>query len=58
LNVTVQGSLRGAFFATKQSPRYGLLEATVGIAAQKSLAMTDRAERLRLNKHGISAIVC
>jgi|GEM_PF-6601982 len=44
--VTVQVSLRGVFFATKQSPRYDLRWATLGIALQKSLAMTERAERL------------
>ena len=44
--VTVQVSWRGAFFATKQSPRYDLRWATLGIASQKSLAMTERAERL------------
>jgi hypothetical protein len=44
--VTVQVSLRGAFFATKQSPRYDLRWTTLGIASQKSLAMTEWAERL------------
>ena len=36
--VTVQVSLRGAFFATKQSPRYALRWTTLGIASQKSLS--------------------
>ena len=50
LRVTVQVSWRGAFFATKQSPRYDLRWTTLGIASQKSLAMTEWAERLRLRK--------
>jgi len=44
--VTVQVSLRGAFFATKQSPRYDLRWTTLEIASQKSLATTEWAERL------------
>ena len=39
--------MRGAFFATKQSLRYDLRWTTLGIASQKSLAMTEWAERLQ-----------
>ncbi|CAG0968132.1 hypothetical protein ANRL3_01316 [Anaerolineae bacterium] len=44
--VSVQMSLRGAFFATKQSPRRNAGITLLGIASQKPLAMTNWAERL------------
>ena len=42
--VTTQVSLRGAFFATKQSPRNNSGTTILEIASQKSLAMTLVAE--------------
>ncbi|GEM_PF-6601980 len=41
------GVIARSVFCDEAIPALRLLEATGGIASQKSLAMTDRAERLR-----------